>query len=364
MFEQPKGKKKKSLATAEEAEPVERRSLRDSTTASSAATATSAPARKRKSPDDEEGEQGETVKKAKTQKKGKAAAVAQAPPSGGPVVMFPELPAPLKARQPALVTGGMMRDYQLFGTEWMITLYENGFNGILADEMGLGKTLQTIAFLAHLRGNNVQGFILIVGPLSVLDNWISEFHRFAPLLKVERYHGNPTERQHMREKFQRLPDHEQPIIVTSYEIAIRDRPFLNAFKWKYLIVDEGHRLKNMDSKLLRDLKSFNSENRMLLTGTPLQNNLAEVSLGGRGAEKLLARLTRFPLKLWSLLNFCLPDVFSSLAEFQSWFDFESDLSDAGGDASIMSKEEKDKVVTHLHTILRPFLLRRVKSDGG
>lgn len=255
-----------------------------------------------------------------------------------------------------------MRDYQLFGTEWLITLYENGFNGILADEMGLGayfqpddvclmflhlpsspagKTLQTIGFLAHIRAQDVKGFVLIVAPLSVLDNWISEFERFAPLLKVERYHGTPSDRLQMRENWKRLPERERPIIVTSFEIAIRDRSALAGFTWKYLAVDEGHRLKNMDSKLLRDLKSLNSENRVLLTGTPLQNNLAE---------------------LWSLLNFCLPEVFSSLQEFQSWFDFESDLSNAGGENSILNKEEKDKVVTHLHTILRPFLLRRVKSD--
>ncbi|KAI9006454.1 putative helicase [Hyaloraphidium curvatum] len=331
-----KGRRKKSAGGDDADQAPERRSLRDSTAASTAAAP--APPRKRKTPADDEGDEDAAPKKAKTTKKQPGPGMFEGPAK---TVMFPEMPAPLQPRQPALVTGGLMRDYQLFGTEWMITLYENGFNGILADEMGLGKTIQTIAFIAHLRGMNVQGPILIVGPLSVLDNWIAEFARFAPLLKVMRYHGNPSERQDLRNTLARLPEHDQPVIVTSYEIAIRDRQAFSTYRFKYLIVDEGHRLKNMDSKLLRDLKSMNSENRLLLTGTPLQNNLAE---------------------LWSLLNFCLPEVFSSLQEFQSWFDFESDLSNAGGEASIINKEEKDKVVTHLHTILRPFILRRVKSD--
>ena len=199
-----------------------------------------------------------------------------------------------------------MRDYQLVGTEWLITLYENGFNGILADEMGLGKTIQTIAFLAHLRAMNVQGFVLVVGPLSVLDNWISELNRFAPLLNVARYHGNPTDRQHMREKWQKLPEHERPIIVTSYEIAIRDRPAFQHFTFKYLIVDEGHRLKNMDSKLLRDLKSLTSESRLLLTGTPLQNNLAEVCCSCR-FDRVVSYLKSFlPISSGRCSTFAFP----------------------------------------------------------
>ncbi|KAG1077790.1 hypothetical protein G6F42_024616 [Rhizopus arrhizus] len=101
------------------------------------------------------------------------------------------------ARQPSLVTGGVLRDYQLAGVEWLISLWENGLNGILADEMGLGKTLQTIGFIAHLKAMKVGGPYLIAAPLSTLANWVSEFKRFAPSINVLLYHGNKEERQHM-----------------------------------------------------------------------------------------------------------------------------------------------------------------------
>ena len=102
------------------------------------------------------------------------------------------------SRQPALVTGGKMRDYQLVGMEWLISLYDNGLNGILGDEMGLGKTLQTIAFLAHLREMGTAGPFLIVAPLSTLANWVTEIERFTPLVPVVLYHGSPIERTYLR----------------------------------------------------------------------------------------------------------------------------------------------------------------------
>ncbi|CEP08373.1 hypothetical protein [Parasitella parasitica] len=247
------------------------------------------------------------------------------------------------ARQPALVTGGVLRDYQLAGVEWLISLWENGLNGILADEMGLGKTLQTIGFIAHLKAMQVSGPYLIAAPLSTLANWVNEFKRFAPSINVLLYHGTKDERQHMvnhkLNKFEET-DHGFPIIVTSYEIVINDRRLLQKYNWKYIVIDEGHRLKNMNCKLIRELKSYPSANRLLLTGTPLQNNLAE---------------------LWSLLNFLLPDIFDDLDMFQSWFDF-SDINAKEGQERIMREEEEDSIVSSLHTILRPFLLRRLKTD--
>ncbi|KAI8645899.1 SNF2 family N-terminal domain-containing protein [Parasitella parasitica] len=247
------------------------------------------------------------------------------------------------ARQPTLVTGGVLRDYQLAGVEWLISLWENGLNGILADEMGLGKTLQTIGFIAHLKAMQVSGPFLIAAPLSTLANWVNEFKRFAPSINVILYHGSKSERQHLvNHKLKKLKEtnYAFPIIITSYEIIINDRKLLQKFNWKYIVIDEGHRLKNMNCKLIRELKTYSSANRLLLTGTPLQNNLSE---------------------LWSLLNFLLPDIFDDLDMFQSWFDF-SDINVKEGQERIMREEEEDNIVSSLHTILRPFLLRRLKSD--
>ncbi|CAO3658263.1 unnamed protein product [Rhizopus stolonifer] len=249
----------------------------------------------------------------------------------------------ISARQPALVTGGLLRDYQLAGVEWLISLWENGLNGILADEMGLGKTLQTISFIAHLKSMKVSGPYLIVTPLSTLANWVNEFKRFTPSINVLLYHGTKEERQHMINR--KMPkktetSSEFPVIVTSYEIVMNDRKYLQRYNWKYIVVDEGHRIKNMNCRLIRELKTYSSANRLLLTGTPLQNNLSE---------------------LWSLLNFLLPDIFDDLDMFQSWFDF-SDINNKSGQDRIMREEEEDNIVTSLHTILRPFLLRRLKTD--
>ncbi|KAI8097070.1 SNF2 family N-terminal domain-containing protein [Halteromyces radiatus] len=249
----------------------------------------------------------------------------------------------ISARQPSLVTGGVLRDYQLAGVEWLISLWENGLNGILADEMGLGKTLQTISFIAHLKAMQVAGPYLIVTPLSTLANWVNEFKRFTPDIPVILYHGSKDERQHlinrkMAKKNQ--TNFDFPIVVTSYEIVMNDRKHLQKYNWKYIVVDEGHRLKNMNCKLIRELKTYSSANRLLLTGTPLQNNLAE---------------------LWSLLNFLLPDIFDSLDMFESWFDF-SDIHQKSGQERIMKEEQEDQIITSLHTILKPFLLRRLKTD--
>lgn len=116
-----------------------------------------------------------------------------------------------------------------------------------------------------------------------------------------------------------------PVIITSYEIVMADRKFLQRHQFKYIVVDEGHRLKNFDCKLLRELKQLHTANKLLLSGTPLQNSLPE---------------------LWSLLHFLLPDVFSSLDQFQSWFDFTGIVKTEGsGDESarrIADAEHRNK----------------------
>ncbi|XP_025795316.1 ATP-dependent DNA helicase DDM1-like isoform X2 [Panicum hallii] len=241
-----------------------------------------------------------------------------------------------------LMTGGNLKSYQIKGVKWLISLWQNGLNGILADQMGLGKTIQTIGFLAHLKGKGTHGPYMIIAPLSTLSNWVNEISRFVPSVTSIIYHGDKVARAEIRRKF--MPKTKDavspdfPIVVTSYEMAMSDARFLAHYKWKYVVVDEGHRLKNSKCKLLREIKRIPMDNKLLLTGTPLQNNLAE---------------------LWSLLNFILPDIFSSHEEFESWFDFS-------GKASEEKEETEEKrrvhVVSKLHAILRPFLLRRMKED--
>ncbi|XP_074275283.1 ATP-dependent DNA helicase DDM1-like [Silene latifolia] len=241
-----------------------------------------------------------------------------------------------------LLTGGKLKSYQIKGVKWLISLWQNGLNGILADQMGLGKTIQTIGFLAHLKGNGLDGPYMVIAPLSTLSNWVNEISRFTPSVKAIIYHGDKKERSQLRLKH--MPKNvgpNFPIVITSYEVALSDaRRFLRHYKWKYLVVDEGHRLKNANCKLLRELKLLPIENKLLLTGTPLQNNLAE---------------------LWSLLNFILPDIFSSHEEFESWFDLSGKCSNEAVREE-MEEKRRLQVVAKLHAILRPFLLRRMKSD--
>ncbi|XP_054282697.1 lymphocyte-specific helicase-like [Macrosteles quadrilineatus] len=247
--------------------------------------------------------------------------------------------------QPVLFEGGVLRDYQLQGLEWMKALFENGVNGILADEMGLGKTIQVIALLCHLIENGIPGPYLIVAPLSTLPNWVMEFERFAPQLPVILFHGSKYERPKMYKKLRtKVRINEKvtiaPVVLTSYQVPLKETKFMSTFNWRYIIVDEGHALKNANTQLSRCLKSFKSVNRILLTGTPLQNNLKE---------------------LWALLNFLLPEVFDGLTMFQALFDIEAVTSHETG-SSILQKEAESHILTTLHQILTPFLLRRVKAD--
>uniref|UniRef100_A0A8C2K8M8 Proliferation-associated SNF2-like protein n=1 Tax=Cyprinus carpio TaxID=7962 RepID=A0A8C2K8M8_CYPCA len=255
---------------------------------------------------------------------------------------------PVPAQQPKLFTGGVMRWYQVEGIEWLRMLWENGINGILADEMGLGKTIQCIAHIAMMVEKKVLGPFLVVAPLSTLPNWISEFKRFTPEVSVLLYHGPQKERMDLVKKIRQAqgPLKMCPVVVTSFEIAMRDRKLLQRFHWNYMIVDEGHRIKNLNCRLVQELKMLMTDNKLLLTGTPLQNNLSE---------------------LWSLLNFLLPDVFDDLKSFESWFDISTITSDA---ENIVANEREQNILHMLHqvssqhdnSILTPFLLRRLKSD--
>lgn len=247
--------------------------------------------------------------------------------------------------RPALFTGGELRRYQVEGLNWLKVLFENGVNGILADEMGLGKTIQCVALICQIISMGAHGPFLVVAPLSTLPNWRMEFKRFAPNLPVVFYHGSKDERagvvRQIRKKHEIMENIQvQPVVITSYEIAMIDRPVLKIFDWTYMIVDEGHRIKNKNCRLIRELKAYRNAHRLLLTGTPLQNNLSE---------------------LWSLLNFLLPEIFDDLGSFETWFDVEA-ISDESADEAIIEEERKKNILGMLHQILTPFMLRRVKTD--
>ncbi|ORY26420.1 hypothetical protein BCR33DRAFT_726284 [Rhizoclosmatium globosum] len=227
---------------------------------------------------------------------------------------------------PAYVAGGKMRDYQIQGLNWLVSLHHNGINGILADEMGLGKTLQTISFLGYLK--HVQGICgkhLIIVPKSTLHNWMSEIKRWVPTLDPFLFHGDKEARQPLiRDTL--LPGNFE-VCVTSYEMCLLEKGAFKRVSWECLVIDEAHRIKNENSSLSQIVREFSCRNRLLITGTPLQNNLHE---------------------LWALLNFLLPDIFSSSEDFDEWF--------KGQDG------DQDQVVQQLHKVLRPFLLRRIKMD--
>ncbi|XP_073054451.1 ISWI chromatin-remodeling complex ATPase CHR11-like [Primulina eburnea] len=228
--------------------------------------------------------------------------------------------------QPSCIQG-KMRDYQLAGLNWLIRLYENGINGILADEMGLGKTLQTISILGYLHEfRGITGPHMVVAPKSTLGNWMNEIKRFCPILRAVKFLGNPDERRYIREDL--LVAGKFDVCVTSFEMAIREKSALRRFSWRYIIIDEAHRIKNENSLLSKTMRLYNTNYRLLITGTPLQNNLHE---------------------LWSLLNFLLPEIFSSSETFDEWFQISGD-------------NDQQEVVQQLHKVLRPFLLRRLKSD--
>jgi ATP-dependent helicase STH1/SNF2 len=241
--------------------------------------------------------------------------------------------------QPSILVGGTLKEYQIKGLQWMISLYNNNLNGILADEMGLGKTIQTISLITHLievKKNN--GPFLVIVPLSTLTNWNLEFDKWAPSVTKVVYKGPPT----VRKQHQQTIRYGQfQVLLTTYEYIIKDRPLLSKIKWQHMIVDEGHRMKNAQSKLSSTLTQYyNTRYRLILTGTPLQNNLPE---------------------LWALLNFVLPSIFKSVKSFDEWFN--TPFANTGSQDRIdLTEEEQLLVIRRLHKVLRPFLLRRLKKD--
>ncbi|TMW99727.1 hypothetical protein EJD97_002080 [Solanum chilense] len=239
--------------------------------------------------------------------------------------------------QPAMLQGGELRSYQIEGLQWMLSLFNNNLNGILADEMGLGKTIQTIALIAYLLENKgVSGPHLIVAPKAVLPNWITEFSTWAPSIVAILYDGRLEERKALREEL--TGEGRFSVLITHYDLIMRDKAFLKKIHWHYLIIDEGHRLKNHECALARTLVSgYRIRRRLLLTGTPIQNSLQE---------------------LWSLLNFLLPNIFNSVENFEEWFNAPfADKCDVS-----LTDEEELLIIRRLHHVIRPFILRRKKDE--
>ncbi|KER21238.1 hypothetical protein T265_10398 [Opisthorchis viverrini] len=276
---------------------------------------------------------------------------------------------------------GSLKGYQLRGLTWLLGLFDQGINGILADEMGLGKTIQAIAFLGHLAEKyNIWGPFLVVAPASTLHNWTQEFAKFLPSFRLVPYWGSPAERKVLRrfwfsarpqtaptdfddspapladEAVRALPgtrDAEMHVVITSYQIVLQDAKFINKTPWAYIVLDEAHAIKSTASLRWRILLSFKCRNRLLLTGTPIQNTMQE---------------------LWALLHFIMPTLFDSHDEFANWFsrDIESQVTatsaggnGSGGASSTMSLATSrftENQLSRLHLILKPFMLRRTKAE--
>lgn len=242
-----------------------------------------------------------------------------------------------KVKVPVLLRG-VLRPYQQSGLEWLASLHVNHLNGILADEMGLGKTIQTISLLAHLAcDRGIWGPHLIIVPTSVLLNWEMEFKKFLPGFKTLSYHGSTKRRKELRQGW--YNKHHFNVCITSYTLASRDAHIFKRKAWYYMILDEAHMIKNFKSQRWNILLMFRSFRRLLLTGTPLQNNLTE---------------------LWALLQFLMSGTnFANLKEFGEWF---SNPLEKAIEMGTLLDDENMQRVTKLHTVLRPYLLRRLKRD--
>ncbi|KAK4526530.1 hypothetical protein GAYE_SCF25G4446 [Galdieria yellowstonensis] len=235
------------------------------------------------------------------------------------------------ATQVSFKNGGYLREYQIEGLKWLVSCWCKYQGSILADEMGLGKTLQTVSFLQYLYvRERIRGPFLIIAPLSTVEHWKREFESWTDM-NVIVYHGNSESRAIIHQYEWGFPDNPKGppykfnAIVTTYESIILDPGKLRSIEWEVMVVDEAHRLKNRQAKLVEELRAFSTKHRILLTGTPIQNSSAEV---------------------WALLNFLEPSKFTDESSFLSKF------------AEINDSETAEK----FREMLRPYMLRRQKED--
>lgn len=246
-----------------------------------------------------------------------------------PLVPFRQLDS-----QPSQVKG-VLKPYQLQGLSFLVHMYENGASAILGDEMGLGKTFQTLALFEYLLTNHpvpqdhYRPF-LVVCPLSVLGSWITEATKFVPHLKLLRFHGSMNMRAQLKAE---LHDEHPDIVVTTYEAFQSEKGwFTSAAVWRYCVLDEGHKIKNEASDVSKALQSLTAEYRLLLTGTPVQNNLAE---------------------MWALLHWLYPDVFTGNTKelFTRSFDLGKGMV-------------SETFMTDARRLLEFLMLRRTKQSPG
>ncbi|KAG5662460.1 hypothetical protein KAF25_004878 [Fusarium avenaceum] len=245
----------------------------------------------------------------------------------------------VEVEQPKLINA-QLKEYQLKGLNWLVNLYEQGINGILADEMGLGKTVQSISVMAYLaEKHDIWGPFLVVAPASTLHNWQQEIAKFVPEFKILPYWGGASDRKVLRKFWDRKhttyrKDAPFHVCVTSYQLVVSDVAYFQKMRWQYMILDEAQAIKSSQSSRWKALLNFHCRNRLLLTGTPIQNNMQE---------------------LWALLHFIMPSLFDSHDEFSEWFS-----KDIESHAQSNTKLNEDQL-KRLHMILKPFMLRRVKK---
>ncbi|KAI4291255.1 SWI/SNF-related matrix-associated actin-dependent regulator of chromatin subfamily A member 5 [Pancytospora philotis] len=219
-----------------------------------------------------------------------------------------------------------LRPYQLDGLNWLVRMHENGINCILADEMGLGKTLQSIALLGYIKMvRRERAKHLVIVPKSCLQNWKNEFARFVPELSVHVFHTSKSE---VKAEAAAIFAKKIDVVLTTYEMCLFAKSAFKKIAWSYVVVDEAHRLKNENSQLSQILRMFRFDHRLLLTGTPLQNNIHE---------------------LWALLNFIVPEIFADAENFEQYV-LSADKDEDGGS------------IDKLRSVLQLFFLRREKAD--
>lgn len=249
-------------------------------------------------------------------------------------------------REPKAMRGHCtMQPYQLFGMNWMWQLYGQRFGGILADDMGLGKTCQVVAFMALLKDQYNAGYFeerpwpnLVIVPPSVLENWENEFEKFAPDLSVIRYSGKPGERDELALDIRNEPE-EYHVILTSYSQMSRTRDVsaMNKIGINAAIFDEGHKLKNPNAQIYKDLIRIDAAWKLIMTGTPIQNNIMEMV---------------------SLLNFLSPNVFCRYSDhLEELFVQKASLQEVSEGAVLLSDRVK-----RARSILEPFILQRTKEQ--